>query len=186
MNETQHWIRIREPVKSAARTDTVTGIRLNWCGMIDDQMQRRKNRRMRPVTQIAMRRAYRQPRHHHAKQPGSYAGCGFDGRLHSRIILPQGIAEVIRGRSEIRFRSPDDGLSGIYRARGPTWIANGVVAVSFNEAKYAAFFSIARQPEPPARSSQSNARFRAIAFAQPNAPDPCGCAPYAREDPEIS
>jgi hypothetical protein len=112
MNETQNWIRIREPVKSAARTDTVTGIRLNWCGMIDDQMQRRKNRRMRPVTQIAMRRAYRQPRHHHAKQPGSYAGCGFDGRLHSRIILPQGIAEVIRGRSEIRFRSPDDGLSG--------------------------------------------------------------------------
>jgi hypothetical protein len=52
MNETQNWIRIREPVKSAARTDTVTGIRLTWCRMIDDQMHRRKNRRMRPITQI--------------------------------------------------------------------------------------------------------------------------------------
>ena len=70
--------------------------------------------------------------------------------------------------------------------RGPTWDANDVVAVSFNEARYAAFFSIARQPEPPARSSQSDARFRAIAFARPNAPDPYGCVPYAREDPEIS
>ena len=100
-------------MKSAARTYTVTGIRLNRCGMIDDRVQRSKNRRMRPVTQVAMRRAYRQPRHHHAQQPGSYAGCGFDGRLHSRIILPQGIAEVIRGRSEIRFGSPpDDGKSG--------------------------------------------------------------------------
>jgi hypothetical protein len=58
------------------------------------KVQRRKSRRMRPVTQVAMRRAYRQPRHHHAHQPGSYAGCGFDGRLHSRIILPQGIAEA--------------------------------------------------------------------------------------------
>ena len=102
-HETQHRIRIREPVKSAARTDTVTGIRLNRCGMIDDRVQRRKNRRMRPVTQIAMRRAYRQPRHHHAQQPGSYAGCGFDDWLHFRIILRQGIAAVIRGRSEFRF-----------------------------------------------------------------------------------
>ena len=108
MNETQNRIRIREPVKTAARTDTVTGIRLNRCGMIDDRMQGRKNRRMRPVTQIAMWRVYRQPRNHHAQQPGSYAGCSFDGGLHSRIILPQGIAEVIRGCSGIRFGSPLD------------------------------------------------------------------------------
>jgi hypothetical protein len=104
MNETQNRIRIREPVKTAARTDTVTGISLNRCGMmIDDRVQRRKNRRMRPVTQVAMRRAYRQPRHHQAQQPRSYAGRGFDGRLHSIIILRQGIAAAVRGRSGIRF-----------------------------------------------------------------------------------
>jgi hypothetical protein len=126
MNETQNWIRIREPVKSAARTDTVTGIRLTWCRIIDDQMHRRKNRRMRPITQIAMGRTYRQPRHHHAQQPDSYAGRRLDGRVHSRIILPQGIAEVIRGRSEIRFGSPpDDGLSGNYpTARGNVRVAD--------------------------------------------------------------
>jgi hypothetical protein len=60
-----------------------------------------------------MRRAYRQPRHHQAQQPRSYAGRGFDGRLHSVIILRQGIAAAVRGRSGIRFGSPpDDGLHG--------------------------------------------------------------------------
>jgi hypothetical protein len=108
------------------------------------------------------------------------------GEKRFRTLWPRMMSEVSHAQRPPRQRLSTNGLSGIYRARGPTWIANGVVAVSFNEAKYAAFFSIARQPEPPARSSQSNARFRAIAFAQPNAPDPCGCAPYAREDPEIS
>ena len=99
MNETQNRIRIREPVKTAARTDTVAGIRLNRCGMIDDRAQRRKNRRMRPVTQVAMRSAYRQPSHHHAQQPRGCAGCGFDGWLHSRIILPQ-----VHRRRSVAFR----------------------------------------------------------------------------------
>jgi hypothetical protein len=115
MNETQNWIRIREPVKSAARTDTITGTRLTWCRMIDDQMQRRKNRRMRPITQIAMRTAHRQPRHHHAQQPGSYAGRGLDGRLHYRIILPQGIAEGDRWAFRDSFWiAPDDGQPAPY------------------------------------------------------------------------
>ena len=74
--------------------------------MIDDRVQRGKSRRMPPVTQVAMRRAYRQPRHHHAQQPGSYADGDFDGRLHSRIISPGSGSNTNGGATEFGSFSP--------------------------------------------------------------------------------
>src|ERR1700688_70545 len=46
------------------------------------------------IAEVAMGRAYRQPGKHHAQQPGSYAGGGFNGTLHSTIIIPRRLPSV--------------------------------------------------------------------------------------------